>query len=239
MYYFLKNSYIFINKKIKLMELLLWLWFYDPRWFFNFKISISLYLWTWIIPFFIHIFLSASSFYFIKTECEASLRLWLFSRGFSSFLLAANILFFMIKIVKVNRKESSFFENAKKIYPALKDNVTRFDFWIRRKSLISTPGIILLFLGGISLFWSYVMFNLYFIDNKFNNCDENILTILNINTIIILIGNIPLIVVLLCLILFKITSYLAAYLCPNCLISVSKCFTPNIVKLQYNKSIDT
>lgn len=220
------------------MELLLWMWFYDPRWFFNFKISVNCYKYAWLIPFFIHVILTITCLYFLRTECEASLKLWLFSRTFSSLLISINIIFFMIKISRVYEKEYSFFENAIKIYPVLKHTTKNFDFWIRRKSLISTPGILLLFLGIISLFWSYVMLNLYYSENKFNQCDENILKLLNFNTILILIGNVPLLIVIIVLLVVKVTSFVAAYACPNCLIWLSKKSTPKMVTAGYNKNID-
>lgn len=221
------------------MELLLWLWCYDSSWFFNFKISSAFYLWIWLIPFAINLFLSVSSIYFIRTECEASLRLWLFSRASSSILLCIFNVIFMIKISKVIQKETSFFENAKKIYPAINKNLNKIDFWIRRKSLVSTPGILLLFLGVISLFWSYIMFNFYFVENKFSECDPNVITILNINTYLILIGVIPIFLALLCVILIKITYYFGIHLFPNWFIRVAKCFPPNLLKIDNIKNTDS
>lgn len=224
------------------MELLLWMWFYDPRWFFNFKISVKCYKYAWFVPLFTHILLAILCFYFLHNSdtpnCEAALKLWLFSRTFFSLLISLNIIFFMNKISSVNKKENSFFENAKKIYPGIKDYMNEYDFWIRRKSLISTPGVLLLFLGIISLFWSYLIINLYYFEKRFFGCDEKILSLLNFNSFLIFIGNVPLFVVIFVLLLIKISSFICAYICPSCLIASSKVCAPKIVKLQYVKRMD-
>jgi hypothetical protein len=219
---------------IQNMELFLWMWFYDSRWFFNFKISVKCYKYAWLIPLFTNTILSGICFYFLHTtdspNCEASLKLWLFSRTFFSVLISVNILFFMYKISNVYQKESSFFGNALKIYPSVKQTIENYDYWIRRKSLISTPGVLLLFLGIISLFWSYIMINLYYFEGKFVGCDEKILSLLNFNSFLIFIGNIPLLLVIIVLLLIKITSFVSAYLCPNLLIKISKLCTSHKIR---------
>ena len=100
------------------MELLLWMWFYDSRWFFNFKVSVQIYKYAWYIPLFVHMILACVCFYFLQTtespDCETTLKLWLSSRTFFSVLISINIVFFMNKIATVYKKENSFFENAKK-----------------------------------------------------------------------------------------------------------------------------
>jgi len=144
----------------------------------------------------------------------------------------------MNKISKVDSKESSYFESAKKIYPALKDTIGEYDFWIRRKSLISTSGVLLLFLGIISLFWSYLMINLYYFENKFASCDATIVNLLNINSFFIFIGNVPLFIVVFILLLIKTTSFISAYICPSCLITSSKLCQPKVMKLQYVKNFN-
>lgn len=214
------------------MELLLWMWFYDTRWFFNFKVSVNFYRYIWFIPMIINIFLSIFSgysfFYFNEQEnCDLSLRSWLFNRAILSCLVALNILIFMIKIAKVNTKENSYFENAKKIYPAIESSITEFDFWIRRKSLISTPGLILLFLGMLNLFWSYLIINLYLIQNQFSGCNDRLLMVLNVNSIFIFIGSIPLLGLIVFLLLIKLFSFICAFICPGFLKRVGSKFNKN------------
>jgi hypothetical protein len=215
------------------MELLLWMWFYDTRWFFNFKISVNIYRYIWFIPMIINIFLSIFSgysfFYFNEQEnCDMSLKSWLFNRAILSSLVSFNILIFMSKIAKVNGKENSYFENAKKIYPAIEGSITDFDFWIRRKSLISTSGLILLFLGILNLFWSYLIINLYLIQNQFSGCNDRLLMVLNVNSIFIFIGNIPLLGLIIFLLSIKLFSFICAFLCPGFLKTVGRKFNKNM-----------
>jgi hypothetical protein len=223
------------------MELLLWLWFYDPRWFFNFKISIICYKNAWLIPLFLHMFLMFVCLYYLQISetfsCDRSLRLWLYSRTFFSFLISITIVFFKFKIIKVYNKEIAYFDNAKRIYPILNYSMKQYDYWIRRKSLISTPGILLLFLGLISFFWSYLIISFYHFQNYYSKCDVKIQRLLNIHSLFILVGNIPLIAIILFLLFMKLSSLLAAFACPGLLISTSKCCTtekPKVEIIKYN-----
>jgi hypothetical protein len=223
------------------MELLLWLWFYDPRWFFNFKISIICYKNAWLIPLFLHMFLMFVCLYYLQISetfsCDRSLRLWLYSRTFFSFLLSVTIVFFKFKILKVYNKEISYFDNAKKIYPILNYSMKQYDYWIRRKSLISTPGILLLFLGLISFFWSYLIISFYHFQNYYSKCDVKIQRLLNLHSLFILIGNIPLLAIIIILLFTKLSSVFSAFACPGCLISVSKLTTkekPCVEIIKYN-----
>ncbi len=221
------------------MELLLWLWFYDPRWFFNFKISIICYRNAWLIPLFLHMFLMFVCLYYLQISetfsCDRSLRLWLYSRTFFSFLISVTIVFFKFKILQVYNKEIGYFDNAKKIYPVLNYSMKQYDYWIRRKSLISTPGIILLLLGLISFFWSYLIISFYHFQNYYSKCDVKIQRLLNIHSIFILVGNIPLIAIILILLVMKFSSLVAAFSCPGCLIAVSKCCSTDHPKMEVVK----
>lgn len=223
------------------MELLLWLWFYDPRWFFNFKISIVCYKNSWLIPLFLHVILIIVSLFYLQISetflCDTSLRLWLYSRTFFSFLISLNIIFFKFKIIEVYNTEIKYFDNAKKIYPVLKYSMKHYDYWIRRKSLISTSGLLLLILGIISLFWSYLIISFYHFQNYYEKCDEKIQKFLNIHSLLIFIGNIPLFAIIFFLLMFKLLSLISAYLCPYCLIYLSKYYmteTPSVEIKRYD-----
>ena len=118
--------------------------------------------------------------------------------------------------------------------------MNQYDFWIRRKSLISTPGILLLFLGIISLFWSYVMINLYYFEDKFKGCNEHILSLVNINSVLIFLGNAPLFIVIIVLLFIKLTSFISAYMCPSFLIYTSKLLSPvKMLGNGYTKNLET
>jgi len=214
------------------MELLLWMWFYDPRWFFNIKLTIKCYKFTWLIPLLAHLGLVAYCIYlevYYDTMDNLSKTLnetvipWVLSRIFFSLLIAITIIIFMFKISMVYKRELQYFKNAENIYPQLKDNMEPYNFWIRRKSLISTPGILLLFLGFVSLFWSYIMIKLYHFDKIFEKDKEfPLIAILNVYNIFIFVGNIPLMVLFFFMVFLKIIYFLSAFLCPKVLIWISK-----------------
>lgn len=221
------------------MELLLWLWFYDPRWFFNFKVSIVCYKNAWLIPLFLHSFITLICLYYLQISetfmCDNSLRLWLYSRAFFSLIISINIVLFKIKIMKVYNKEIGYFDNATRIYPALKNSMKQYDYWIRRKSLISSTGILLLVLGIISLMWSYIIISFYHFENFYENCDAKIQRLLGLHSAFILFGNIPLILIFIVLIIMKLGSCFTAFVCPNCLVSISKALDNNKPKIKVEK----
>jgi hypothetical protein len=209
------------------MELLLWMWLYDQRFFFNYKLSIRFFKLAWLFPLIMHLTLATACVYFVQVKdvpnCESTLKLWLYSRILFSYLISLIIVVFMCKISAVRNKERHFFDNATQIYPLVNDTLNRYDYWIRRRSIISLPGIMLFFLGLISLFWSYVIIKLYYFDNQFRHCNQNVLTLLNINSIIIFTCNIPIGIVLLSLIFIKLGSVACAFVCPGFLIFISQC----------------
>lgn len=208
------------------MELLLWLWFYDLRWFFNFKISINCYKNAWILPLFLHSFLMIVCLYYLQISetfsCDKSIRLWLYTRTFFSFLLSICIVFFMKKIIEVNDKEQKSFEIPSKVMPCLDKNMKQYDFWIRRQSLLSTPGILLLFLGMVSMFWSFLIISFYHFQNYYFTCEIKIQRLLNAHSFFILLGNAPLVIIFSMMILYKMICFISAFLCPTLLMKLSK-----------------
>ena len=221
------------------MELLLWLWFYDTRWLFNFKMSLTCYKNIWLIPLLLHSLVITICIYYLQLSstfsCDKSIRMWLYTRTFFSALISATIVFFMIKINKVFEKEKKSFETPIKIMPYLENNMSQYDFWIKRKSLLSTSGILLLFLGLVSLFWSCMIISFYYYQDYYLSCEVKIQKLLNIHSIFIIVGNAPLALILAIMLIVKISCLIAAFLCPNILISFSKFFTKEKMEVQLIK----
>ena len=218
------------------MELLLLLWFYDNRWFFNFKISILCFKNAWIIPLFLNALLMTICIYYLNIDssfhCEKSLRAWLYIRTIFSLLLVINILVFMTKISDLYDKEIEFLQKSKKIYPILNGEMNKLDIWVRRQSIRSVYGMSLLILGLISLFWSFLIISFYHSNNMFKNCDIIIQQLLNIHSMFVFIGNIPIFIIFLSLITIKTISLISSYVCPDCLIFVSKPFHNEIIQAE-------
>ena len=212
------------------MELLLWLWFYDRRWVLNVNVGLSFYKNAWVIPLFLNLVVLSASLYFLNFSstfsCDGSLRLWLYSRTLFSFLISINIIFFMFQIEALTEKMKKKFERCIKIYPELEGNIHKYDFVIKRKSLTSTSGIFMLILGCISLSWSYLIFSFYYIQNYYTNCDIKIQQMLKIHSLFTIFGNFPLLMSVIIFVIFKVGSALLGIICPELLISFSKCSTP-------------
>ncbi len=212
------------------MELLLWLWFYDRRWVLNVNISLSFYKNAWVIPLFLNIVILCASVYFLNFsstfKCDGSIRLWLYSRTFFSFLISINIIFFMYQIEYSIQEMRQKFERCIKIYPDLKENIEKYDFIIKRRSLTSISGYFMFILGSISLLWSYLIFSYYYLQNYYTNCDVKIQQMLKIHSLFTLFGNFPLIMSILLFLIFKVGSASLSVICPELLISFSKWSTP-------------
>jgi hypothetical protein len=143
----------------------------------------------------------------------------------------------MTKIYYVNQRENSYFKNAMQIYGPLKETTKKYDYWIRRKSLFSTPGVLMLMLGIISMFWSYVIIRFYYFEDKFTNCDERMITLLNVNSFFILLGNVPILIVMFLLLVVKFGSFISAFLCPNVLIAIAKLCDTRKKGIKFHKKL--
>jgi hypothetical protein len=205
------------------MELLLLLWFYDDRWFFNLNISVTCYRNSWLIPLILNLFILGVSIYYLQVDatfkCHKTFQTWLISRAVFCFLIAINIIIFMWNISKIYNKEKKFLEKAKKIYPEIEEYhhlpTVQFDDLVRRKSLFTISGISLLVLGLVSLFWSYLIISFYKLNNYYVECDLKIKAFLEFHSFFIFIGNFPVIFLFVCMVLVKLASLISAYLCPS------------------------
>lgn len=208
------------------MELFLLLWFYDNRWFFNLKISILCFKNSWIIPLFLHAFLMTICIYYLclhsSVDCEANLRAWLIGHSFFSFLLVLNIVLFMKKITEIYDKERSFLEHTKKIYPVMRGEQNKLDLWVRRESIRSCNGKTLMILGLISLSWSLLLLGFYRSKQVYKNCDIIIRKMLDMHSMFIFFGNMPIIILFLSFLTVKTFSFVSTYLCPDLQIWMSE-----------------
>ena len=200
------------------MELMLMLWFYDNHWFFDFKISIICFKNSWIVPIFLNALLLTVGIYnfFINLSviCDSNMQTWLIIRGLFSISLIINIIIFMRKISKLINEVSDFLHGTKKIYPALKGENDKLDFWIRREAFRSIYGISLLILGKISLIWSILIITYYKSHDVNKNCDLMIMKLLDYHSLVIFIGNIPILIMFISLIFVKSSVLLFPYICP-------------------------
>ena len=206
------------------MELLLWLYFYDNRWFFNVKVPVKIYKYIWILPILLHSLLVSIGVYYLEISddfrCDESLRIWLYHRIVFSFLICLNMIFFILKISQAYDKENNYFEKARKALPILNNSIHEYDYWIRRNSLFSTPGVLLLFQGFISFFWSYMISALYK-EHYYHTCGKNLQQILNYHSKSIWYGNLILIIVCTLMCCIKVFFFLISVTHPEILVKLS------------------
>ena len=209
---------------------MLWLWFYDSRWFFDFNISIACYKKLWLLPLFTNILLIGVCVYFITLKeiltCDNSLVFWLYSRILFSLFLSIIIISFIKKISESNSQENIFIQRAIKIFPSVKGKCISYETLIKRRSINSIRGIILLVLSVISLLWSYTIVAFHNLENFSGGCNLKINTFLNLHSYIIVLGNMPFIIICFIFGFMKIGSYCSSYICPNFLIKLSNKNSP-------------
>ena len=206
------------------MELFLWLYFYDNRWLFNLKVPVNIYKYIWILPISLHSILISVGIYYLEIadnfRCDESLRIWLMHRILFSFLICLNMIVFMVKIGRAYEKENSYYEKARRVYPILNSSIHEYDYWTRRNSLFSTPGVLLLIQGIISLFWSYFITRLYK-DHYYSSCDLRLQQVLNIHSILIWYCNVALLAIFSVMSLLKVFFFITGCLNPNFFIKLS------------------
>jgi hypothetical protein len=208
------------------MELLLWLYLYDNRWFFNIKVPTKIYKFLWAFPIFIHFMIFSAGIYYLNFvddyQCTNTLKMWILHRTFFSILMILNIIIFLIKIQTLLQKEKLSIDESTKIFiyhPQNHLNSLNFDqihlsFWIRRNSLISTSGILLLIQGFISIYYSYLIRNLI-TSQYFRSCDYKIKKALSLHSYSIYVSNIVLIIVILLMIKIKVFHFIMGMFFPR------------------------
>ncbi len=164
------------------MELFLWLYLYDNRWLFEFKIPIKTYKNLWMIPIFAHIILLLTAVYYFQVsdnfECTESLRVWLYNRMCFSFIIVLNMITFVIKLMQTYDKHTAKMKKISKVYPIISRQIHEFNYPIRISTLISTPGVMLFILSSVSFFWSSNILTNYS-TNYYDSCNSNIQKVLD------------------------------------------------------------
>ena len=202
------------------MELLLWLWYFDNNFFFKIKSTLFIYKFSWILPIIINLILTLICLYYLhlsdteKYHCNNSFELWQTFKAYFNCLFSIILIYFIYIIKKYEEKEKKYFENSNKIQPKTKTIINKSYYWIKRKTLISPIGIIILYLSVINVFSSFFLVFIYhFNDNVY--CDKLLKNILIYYSIFIIITNCPAILSFLIMFLFKGIFYIKNYFSPN------------------------
>jgi len=209
------------------MELLLWLYLFDNRWFFRLNISLYTYKLFWLFPLTMHIIEFLISLYDIRISLVYDsldlMKTFIYNRCIFSFLMSLNIILFLKKISSENEKENYHIHQGKKAYPILKNRINEHDFWIRRNSLLSRTGLFLLFLGFVSLIWSYQIITQFkSVDINTGLKDVNIEHLINAHSYFILYSNIFVFCVFAVMVSIKIIFNILGHYFPHVFVKLSK-----------------
>lgn len=220
------------------MELLLWLWFYDPKFFFSVKTSIQFYKNSIILPTLIHIFICFISLYYLYlTEfyhCDEAFFLWQTFKIFFSFIFLLVLFFFRQEIINYEKKEKAYYSKAKKIYPQSSSVIEKADYWIKRHTLVSNMGIMFLFLSVISISSSMLILAIYSFNPTYI-CDMKLKNILYFHAIFILVTNSPLAFSCFCMFFTKAIPAILTFTCPTLLMKIRDAGCSNEIKIKpYN-----
>lgn len=188
------------------MELFFWLWFYDSQFFFNIKTSLQFYKNSWIIPIVAHIFVCFVCMYYLfiseKNECNEAFRIWQTLKFFISFIFMALLIYFVIYINSYEEEEKKKYKNVKRVIKGGKTVNDRAGEWIRRKTLVSSFGVLILFLGVLYFFGSLFMMCIYEFDLH-DVCDQKLRNLLFWQSLFVILTNSPAIIMLLIMLFTK------------------------------------
>jgi hypothetical protein len=223
------------------MELLIWFWLNDPRWFFNIENSLITFNIILIIPIILNISLCGLFSYMIfydiieNGKCNDNIIIWIYSRNLICFFMLISSCFMLIKSIYSGKKEKSYFKAISEINPYIDTAIKKYDFWIKRKCIYSTAGIIFLVLSITVLLWVIVI-----LQNSDVLCyDNNINIILKSDMFFVLLSNSPIYIAIISFLLIKVTSAIIAFTCPSILITISNCFdcNRNKINMKYVKTL--
>ena len=179
------------------MEVLLWLWLYNSTFLFNIKSTLQFFKNIWILPIVTHIFVCFVTLYYLhlsaKYKCDESFRIWQTLKFFLSFLFMALLFVFKYVISSFESEMKTHLQKISKIQDNIKRSIDNCGTIIKRKTLTSPFGMLILFFGGIYFFGSFFIVVIYTYDNK-NICDDKLKNILKYHSMFVLITNAPLIV---------------------------------------------
>jgi len=208
------------------MELLLWLYLYDNRWLFNLRLPTNIIKFLWAFPIFIHFMILSSGIYYLNFvddyQCTKTLKMWIYHKTCFSILMIINIIIFLMKIQTLIQKEKLQIKESSKIFnyhPQNHLNSVSFDqsylsFWVRRNSLISTSGILLLIQGFTSIYYSHLIKSIV-TSKYFRSCDYKIQKALCIHSYSIFYGNLLILVIIVVMIIVKVFHFVMGMYFPR------------------------
>lgn len=215
------------------MELLIWFWLLDSRWFFDFELSIKNFRKLIVLPIITNFTIGCFILYLLfelfyleinhnLEPCNNRLILWIYSR----LLICIMIILISSSLIYISfqreKKEKKYFEHVKNLNIHIAESIDRYDFWIKRKCLLSTPGVIYCLISFLIIFWSLLVMKLFYIDKAdVSECPSILIILVQVDSIFCFVTNLPIFLAFLSFFLIKITSALLALFWPSALVWLS------------------
>lgn len=201
------------------MEILLWLYLYDDRWLLKIKFPARIYKLLWLIPTLIHLLLLSVGIYCLNysddSKCTNTIKNWIYYSAIFSIFIITNIMVFIFKIhTLLENEKSQINERHKYFNNSLILEKSNLSFWVRRNSLFSKPGILLLIQGFISLYYSFFL-KILFCEESLGTCDYRFQRALKIHFFAIYQTNILILFVLFSMVLIKIFHFIMGMFFPR------------------------
>lgn len=220
------------------MELLLWLWFYDNRFFFSLKIPTTFYQLIWVVSIIINLLICSAGGYFIiqKKIIDSFIRILLLSNITICGITLIISIGFILRISYEHKKHFRNYSEALKTIPELSLVIKSNDFWVKNNSLNSFFGVVLLFCSIIIFFfssglmtyrkqWRIVPFEMHWLH------EQNLLFYYAAYELLF---TIPIFLEFLLSIVIKVGAFATVYLCPGLYSKWSKCLNMS----KRNKTLD-
>ncbi len=192
------------------MELLLWLYLYDRRWFLNIKMNFKIYCNLWLAVMIFHII------FFIKLFYKHSVHNFSYRTAFNqifSLVLIFNIILFLLKLREEEQKHVTKYTNFSKVFKSSQlIRPERNDYWVRSRTIFSGSGISLLTLSIFSFIKFYVE------TQAKEEIDFSFFTLQNIFPlfrILIFYSNMFILILAIILMHVKVFFYMTSSICPR------------------------
>jgi len=204
------------------METVTWLWLYDKRWMFGAKAPNLLKIWAF--PLILNsLFLGSLLYYSFKQNGDIlypEFKPWIDIR---MYLLIAMIVDLLWILLKASSKIQSEDHKLGIYHKANLKEAKKYNYWLRRRIIISFSGLILLVLGVINWFWTLYGMNLAYLKfQSLSGWDPYVQYIIWGNLLLTGVFSFPVIWIMFWMIFIKGTCLVLSVIWPSALISIKK-----------------
>jgi len=208
------------------METVTWLWLYDKRWMFGCKAPNLLKIWA--APLFFNALFLGSLLYYsyyyrddTSNPCYSKFRVWI---DFRTYLLIALVIDLTWIWLKASKKIETEDHKLGIHHKANINTAKKYNYWLRRRLVISYSGLMMLMLGVMNWIWTFYGMNLmYYNPHGLDQCGMIQQNIVWGNLVLTGIFSFPIIWILFWMIIIKSICLVLSVVWPSALIFIKKC----------------